>query len=163
MLLETLIGPVIFVLAIGMFPLWLLSKVAGLSKKVPSAWLGVGLLVFGGLTFASQIQRWHRWQGLDESDVITTSVGGHTLAAMGCWYSITVDDQRYMCPGTAKLPTQPSVQVIYDPGQPRRCREASHVNKMSHHEMMTLVFSFVLALGGLHMFVTLLRGKLRVG
>lgn len=66
-----------------------------------------------------------------------------------------------MCPGTTKSPTQPSVQIIYDPSQPRRCREASHAYKMSHFEIMCLVFSFVFALGGLNMFIALLRGKLR--
>ena len=161
MLLETLIGPALIALVMGLFLLSALAKIAGLSKKVPSAWLCVGFLVFGGLMFASQIQRWDRWQGLDEGGVITTSIGGHNLASIGCWYSIVVDGQRYMCPGTTKLPTKPSVQIIYDPSQPRRCREASHANKMSHNEIMSLVFSFFFAFVGLYMFIALLRGKVR--
>jgi hypothetical protein len=66
-----------------------------------------------------------------------------------------------MCTGTTKLLTQPSVQIIYDPSQPRRCREASHANKMSHFEMKNLFVNARLAWDGLYMFGALLRGKLR--
>jgi hypothetical protein len=106
-LLEILIVPALVVLVGSMFLFSLLAKVADLSKKMPSAWLCIGFLVLGGLMFGSQIQRWHRWQGLQDGGVTTTSVAGQAVASIGCWYSIMGDGQRYMCTGTTKLLTQP--------------------------------------------------------
>ena len=87
--------------------------------------------------------------------VSTVSVAGER-AFGGSWLLIEVDGERYRCAGAQRLTGWRGIEVLYQPENPARCREASIVeSRPSRSEWIALAISLqflvlgVLSLRGL--------------
>lgn len=117
-------------------------KLAGLTVLV-------GIL--GAVTFLALLghlasQPWD----LQENGVVTRAVSSDCGPWFGDTYSIKVDGQRFdgCVEGNRKCPTR-SVDILYDPDDPRRCRGKATASRPGDYEMANLFGSFGALLFGI--------------
>lgn len=97
--------------------------------------------------------------GLTASAVSTE---GRCGPVSGGWATLTLDGQGFECPVIRKCGMS-GIELRYDPQNPARCRQASHVGKAGGYELMSLAVSAWMTLSGCVIsFVLLRRHRRRV-